>query len=304
MAPTIPHIALNLLLRLGPFDWALPVLNGHLFGARQRQFFRWGIASNDRTGADCGARRDLDRGHQRGIRADERIGSDPSTMLVDTIVVASNGAGSDIDAGVDIAITDITQMIHLAAIGHQGFFYLDKVTDMAASTDLRSGAQPRKGSDSCSSTDLGPLHDAVGKNLRACADLAVDQQAIRPNASLGANAHPTLADQIHVDQHVTLALETAAHIKPGRVHQSNAAAHQILRNAKLLVAFKLGKLNTVVDTSHFLDVFRLGGSDLDPVIGGKPDHVGKVILVLYIIVVDSFKPVLKLSAIGNDDPSI
>jgi len=100
-------------------DWIflyrpLPSGNDHLFAARQGEFARRCVAGNGRT---CAYRRALANRHRRDqlrVRTDEHIILDDSTVLVCAIIVAGDGASTDVHATTDGTIADIAEMIGLA----------------------------------------------------------------------------------------------------------------------------------------------------------------------------------------------
>src|SRR5699024_7201893 len=92
-----------------------PVVDRDLTRPRQGQLPVRRMPRNGRTGANGGARPDLDGRYQLHVGADERMVTDCRDMLVYPVVIAGDDAGADIDIGADVGITDIAQMIDLAA---------------------------------------------------------------------------------------------------------------------------------------------------------------------------------------------
>ena len=85
----------------------------------------------------------LHRRHQRGIRTDERARADIGEMLVETIVIAGDGARADIGARADARIAQIGQMVGLGAFFDPGLLHFDEIADMDVLLDHRAGTQTR-----------------------------------------------------------------------------------------------------------------------------------------------------------------
>ena len=66
------------------------------------------FVGHHRAGADIGAVADLDRRHQRRVRADEGAVADIGAVLGDAVVIAGDGAGADIGARADPRVADIS----------------------------------------------------------------------------------------------------------------------------------------------------------------------------------------------------
>src|SRR5690349_5702074 len=90
-APTMPHIALALLLRL-------PARQRHLLRARHGELAGGRVLADRGTRADVGALRDPHRRDQRRVRADEALVLDHRAVLRGAVVVAGDGARADVHA--------------------------------------------------------------------------------------------------------------------------------------------------------------------------------------------------------------
>ena len=117
--------------RFQPAQARRPTFLNNLFAPPQSQCVRRHVLGDHRAGPDIGARADLHR-HQRRIRADERPLADGGAMLGAAVVIAGNGAGSNIGVGADNGVADVAQMIGLGAGFDRGFFDLDEIADAGA----------------------------------------------------------------------------------------------------------------------------------------------------------------------------
>ena len=59
-------------------------------------------------------------------------------MFVHTVVVAGDRTSANVYTFADIRITDVSQMVYLAAIGNRAFLYFDKVADFYVVRKLRA----------------------------------------------------------------------------------------------------------------------------------------------------------------------
>ena len=117
-------------LTLRFFNRSLPALDTQLPGSRQRQFMRHRVFGDGGAGADGGTLRYCYRCDQLSIGANKNIILDDRLVFIGTIVIARNGAGTDIDVLSDYGIADVTQVICLAACGDAAIFDFDEITDM------------------------------------------------------------------------------------------------------------------------------------------------------------------------------
>src|SRR5205823_3175670 len=92
---------------------------------------------------DIDALADLDRRHQRRVRTDERAGPDLGVVLVETVIVAGDGAGADVGVGANMRIPEIGNMIGLGAGLDRGRLDLDEIADVDAFAEHRTRPQPR-----------------------------------------------------------------------------------------------------------------------------------------------------------------
>lgn len=116
--------------------WPLPIGDGFLFGSRQGQGLGWRAVADHRAGANGRQGSDVDGRDQRGVGTDESLVADPGLMLIGTIIVTGDGAGTDIDLATELRITDVAQVIDLGCFGKARLFDLDEVADVAVIANL------------------------------------------------------------------------------------------------------------------------------------------------------------------------
>src|ERR1700685_947144 len=106
-----------------------PTFLNHLSATADRQRLGRHILGDHRARAHIGAVADLARRPQRRVRADERVLADLGAVLGAAVVIAGDGAGTDIGAGADEGVADIAQVIDLGAGLYHGLLDLDAITD-------------------------------------------------------------------------------------------------------------------------------------------------------------------------------
>src|SRR4029079_14989776 len=89
------------------------------------------------------------------IRADEGALADVGAMLGRTDIVAGDGACTDVGAGADPGVTDVTQVIGLGAVFDRRLFHLNEIADMDALFELGAGPKPRIGTDDGALANMG-----------------------------------------------------------------------------------------------------------------------------------------------------
>ena len=70
-------------------------------------------------------------------------------MFIHPVVVAGDGASTNINVFAKLGIAHIAEVIDLAAVANNGLFGFDKVTHLGIGAQLGAGANPRKGAQNC-----------------------------------------------------------------------------------------------------------------------------------------------------------
>ena len=99
-------------------------------------------------------------------------------MFIDTIIVTGNGTGANVNLRAYITITNIAQMIDLAARAYARFLGLNKVANAGTFTQYSPWAQPSIGSNTTVFTNDGLLQMTHGMNHRAVRHTDVRQHAM------------------------------------------------------------------------------------------------------------------------------
>ena len=122
-------------------------VDGNLFRTRQAKLVGFNVFGDGRTGANSSVTRNSNRSNQLSIGTDKHAVLDDRLELVGTVIITGDGASADVNAGANLAITEISEMAGLAALSQAGVFDFNKVADTAAFCQFGSGAKTGKGPD-------------------------------------------------------------------------------------------------------------------------------------------------------------
>src|SRR5260370_680955 len=176
-APTMPHMALALLLR------GLPGRNRDLPGARHGELSGRRVLADRRARADIGAARNAQRRDQRRVRADEAVVLDHGTVLRRAIAVACDRTGANVDAGAGLESGDGCEVVRLRARAEAARLDLDEIAHVDVVGEARAGPQPRERADAATRADFGLLEVRNRAHLAARGYRDIAQHAV------GAHAH-------------------------------------------------------------------------------------------------------------------
>src|SRR6202522_2082199 len=153
------------------FFGPLPSCDRGLLGARQRELTVRCVLRDGRSCADGGAGTDAYRRHHHGAGTDEGAIVDHRRPFVLAVIVASDAAGTDMNAAAHPGIAHIAQMIGFAA--HTDFTVLrfDEIADVYVAVQNRVGADSRERADTAVLGHACIVDDAVGEDFRAGSDL-------------------------------------------------------------------------------------------------------------------------------------
>src|SRR3954470_18607437 len=119
----------------------------HLAGTAERESICRNIIGDDGSGGNIRAIPHRDRGDERSVDADEGALPDRGAVLAEAVVIAGDGAGTDIRPGPNRRIADIGEVVRLGASPHLGVLHLNEIADMGAFADSRSRPESRIGAD-------------------------------------------------------------------------------------------------------------------------------------------------------------
>jgi len=193
-----------------------------LRGSAHGQAFGWNIARYRGSGTNGSAIADRHRRHQLGIGADKHPVTNAGQVLGVAIVIAGDGPGTDVDRAPDLGITDITQVVDLAAFANSRFLGLDEVAHLGAVANSGLWPQSCKRPDAAVGPDLGGLDDAVRLDRAAGPDQRISQHAVRANPHPVTQHHCALEDHADIDEHIASDLDLAAQVETGRVGQGHS----------------------------------------------------------------------------------
>ena len=93
------------------------------------------------TGTDGSLDADGDWRDQCAVGAYKGTVFDAGDRLVDAVIVAGDGAGTDVDATTDDAVAEIAEVVCLAVFADRGFLDLDEIADMRAAGQFGARTQ-------------------------------------------------------------------------------------------------------------------------------------------------------------------
>src|SRR5699024_1515119 len=158
------------------------------------------IPVHGRSGADESAGTDLDRRHQTTVGPDEGFIADDRPVLVDPVIVAGNGARTNVDAVTDGRIAHVAEMIDLAAFAHLGLLDFDKVPDPRASRQPRTGTQARERAHDALLAHLRTVQHAVRLHPRATGKGAVADYTVGTDGDVVPEPHVALEHHVDIDR--------------------------------------------------------------------------------------------------------
>src|SRR5579862_1904916 len=104
----------------------------HLPSARHGQRVGGNVFCDDRPRGDIGPVAHAHRSDQRGVAADKDAAADGRGMFARAVVVAGNGAGTDVGFTPDARVAQIAQVHSLHALAENAVLRFDEVTHVRA----------------------------------------------------------------------------------------------------------------------------------------------------------------------------
>ena len=138
-------------------------------------------------------------------------------MFVGAVVVASDGACTDVDPFADIGVADVAQVIHLGTATDLRFLDLDKVADVRVTSQLGTRAKTGEWADLTAGADLCLFEDAVFVNFDVVTNADIAQHAIRTDPYALAELDVALEHDVDVDLDIGSVSDLAADIDALRI---------------------------------------------------------------------------------------
>ena len=201
-------------------------------------------------------------------------------VLVEAVVVTGNSARADVDTAAQRGVADVAQMVDLAARPDPRFFGFHEIADARAGRQPRTRAQAGVGPDAARLIQHRIFEMAHRVHRTAGPHAGVAQHAVGSDAHALAQHHPPFKHAIHIDEHVSPAVQRAAHIDARGIGEGHAGAQQRLCPTRAVAAFRLGKLPAVIDSQHVPSAIGAQNAHAMPRRHRQGQHVGQVVLAL------------------------
>src|SRR6202050_2670120 len=267
-----------------------PALDDLLPRAGESELAGWYLAGDGGAGANGGARADRYRRHQHAVGAGMNIIPQHAAVFVRTVVVGNDGAGADVDALAQLAVTDVGEMIGLGVIAQTGVFYLDEMSDVHAACPPRPGTQAGEWPDEAARGHGRGIDYAMREHLGAGANLAVTNDTTGAHAHAVAEHDPAFEHDVHVQEYVHAMADRAAHVKTRGIRHRDAAEHQRVRGLLAPGGLKIAKLRLVVYPQHLGQCRRDERPHRDLVLHRHGDDIREVVLALRVGVTEAREP--------------
>ena len=114
----------------------------------------------------------LDRRDQSGIAADKYSVFDDRLVFMHAVVVAGDGAGTDVHAFANFGVAEIGEVVGFRSLAQANLLGLHKIADVRAFADVASRAQMRIRAEDRAVCDARIVEHAAGADENAVADLA------------------------------------------------------------------------------------------------------------------------------------
>ena len=201
------------------FFRALPAFYGHLFGARHDQFAGFAVFGNHAARAGGGLVAHGDGRYQRGVRADAHFVADNGAVLVHAVIIAGNRACADIGVRADGRITDIGQVVRLAAVPDGAVFHFHEIADVHVVRQFGIRAQARIRADVRMAAHCAVFQMRKRMDNRARADDGILNHAVRADGDAVAQHHVAFQNAVRVNRHVFAVLQAASDVEARRIQQ-------------------------------------------------------------------------------------
>ena len=215
---------------------------------------------------------------------------DDGLVLVHTVVVAGDGAGTDVDACADGGVAEVAQVIHLAARSEPRLFGFAEVTDMRRFADVAFRPKVGVGAEDGARADGGLGEDAAvadGDVVREGGGLDDGEgadAALLPDAGAPEQLHEGFEDGVGADLHG--GVDDAGF----RAEDGDALGHEPACRAEAHGGIEVHHFGDGVGAENLVDAVGLDGDDALAVGDQHGRDVGEVELAVGVVGVEEIEP--------------
>ncbi len=244
----------------------------HLAGAGEGEGVGGDVFGDDAARADDRAIANGDWGDQGDVRADEGIRADGGAVLGATIVIAGDGARTDIGARADAGVPKVREVIDLGFGAEMGGFDFAEIADMSAFADQAAGA------DAGERADDGAWFDGAAFEVRKGAD-----------GDIGCEAHAGAEHHVGFDGDIGGEDGVGGEKHSVRGGHGDTGGEGGGAQAGLQGRFGGGKLGAGIDAKTLLP-WRFDHAHGLTIGAGAGHEVGEVIFGLGVVIINAAQP--------------
>ena len=205
-------------------------------------------------------------------------------MLLRSIVVAGDDAGSDVDILPDGRITQISEMLCFCCGADRRFLELHEVADLDLIADHAFRPQARKRTKRNVFADGTVVQNATLEYCRPISDLHVRHPVERPDSDVLANHGLPVDLNGWVNNAVRTDLNVGVDKCAFRIDDRHAVGHQLFTLPSPHQAIHDSKLLARVYAENFLDRGNLECANLFALVDENADDICEVILALSVVI--------------------
>ena len=202
-------------------------------GSGQCELMGGCIAGEGCSRSQGGALMDHNRGHKLGIGADEDIVFNDGAMFLGAVVVAGDGAGTNVDTCAHGGVPDIREVVGLAVGTNLAVLHLCEVADVAALCQARAWPQSGKGANNSLWSQNGTIEMTKGLDSCPGTNLDIAQHRIGTDLRAVTQHNRPLKDSANVDAHPKAAGQGATHIEAVWIDDIHASTHELVCQSPL-----------------------------------------------------------------------
>ena len=199
---------------------------------------------------------------------------------MDTVVIASDGSGANVDPFPDLSVAEISEMVGLGTFAHLDFLGLDEISNVRTLANIAAWTEPRIRPDDRATGDAGIVHDGERVDGNAVSEFRVLDDAIGPDAAIGADFG--LAQQLHerLDDRIGANLDVTVDHARLRIENSHSFGHQLLAFCQAQAGVQVNNLSASITAEDFASIGRFDGHDFLARSIKHRRHVREVVLMV------------------------